>query len=56
MCYDFYLGYVCKEVFMLLIVLTLPDVGGGHYGPPRFRIVGVQNLQKNPVLIRFDFS
>ena len=37
--------------------LTLPDVGG-HYAPPppTLKIDGIQNFEKQPGLIRPDFS
>ena len=36
--------------------LTLPGVGGGHYGPPTLKIAGIQNFEKQHGLIRPDFS
>ena len=37
-------------------MLTLPGVGGGHYGPPTLKIAGIQNFEKQHGLIRPDFS
>ena len=43
-----------QKIFWL--PLTLPDVGGGHYSPPTLEIAGIQNFEKQPGLIRPDFS